>query len=292
MKLTTECLECLLRRNLKTARSLGDEDQAMRFARGLMDAIVHAPAEAASPYFGPCTADLFHEIYGLDPDRFRAEKEASNRFVLERMDAIRARVEGADDPVYAGLQCAILGNYIDFSALQDQVDFAVLDGLLEKSMELPLDGENYAALCADLRRGGELLYLTDNAGEIGFDRILAEQIVKSYPQVRITFCVRGGPAMNDATREDAAAMGITFPVIDNGSRIAGTDLTAIGAEARAAIENAALILAKGQGNAETMLGCGKNVYYAFLVKCRRFVEDFGVPAMTPMLVRESTCPVK
>ena len=47
-----------------------------------------------------------------------------------------------------------------------------------------------------------------------------------------------------------------------------------------------VILAKGMANVETMLGCGYNIYYAFLVKCQRFVNLFGNPLMTPMLVGE------
>ena len=47
-----------------------------------------------------------------------------------------------------------------------------------------------------------------------------------------------------------------------------------------------MIFAKGMGNAETLLGCGKNIYYAFLVKCARFVHIMRRPLMTPMLVRE------
>ena len=39
-------------------------------------------------------------------------------------------------------------------------------------------------------------------------------------------------------------------------------------------------------NVETMLGCGLNVYYAFLVKCPRFERRFSVPLFTPLLVRE------
>ena len=56
--------------------------------------------------------------------------------------------------------------------------------------------------------------------------------------------------------------------------------------ARAAITEADLILAKGQGNFETLQGCGLNVYYAFLCKCRFFADRFGVPVYTGMLVRE------
>ena len=43
-----------------------------------------------------------------------------------------------------------------------------------------------------------------------------------------------------------------------------------------------------QANVETLLdsGHGCNIYYAFLVKCQRFVSRFGKPMFTPMLVAE------
>ena len=192
----------------------------------------------------------------------------------------------AKDPVLAGLQFAILGNYLDFSALQGQVSFEKLEEMLDKALEMELDEQVYAYFCRDLRRGGKLVYLTDNAGEIGFDRVLAEAIAAAYPDISVTFCVRGAIAQNDATREDAAAVGIPFPVIDNGNRVAGTQLDMLSEEAAAALSGADVILAKGMANAETMLGCGYNVYYAFLVKCQRFVTRFGKPMFTPMLVKE------
>lgn len=286
MELTTKCLECLLQRNLETARKLGDEETAMAFARDFMAAILAAPRGVTTPYFSPITADLFQKYYGLEPDRFRREKEESNRFVLERMDQIRQFVTSAEDPVYAGLQAAVLGNYLDFSALRHEVDFAVLDRLLNDAAKILLDREVYKRLLDDLSGAGTLLYITDNAGEIGFDRVLAEAIAERFPKLSITFCVRGGPAVNDATREDAAIMGIPFPVIDNGTRISGTELSCLGAEARRALEISDVILAKGQGNTETMYGCGWNVYYLFLVKCQRFIDAFQKPKLTPMLLRE------
>lgn len=284
--LDSGCMECHLRRNLETARGLGTEEQATAFAKALMKLYLSAPEGASTPWLAPHTAELFRKMYGLDADRFRAEKEASNRFVLSRLDQIRRRAQAAPDPVYAGLQFAILGNYLDFSALQGEVSFEELDELLAQAEKLPLDPVVYRALCADLARGGKLLYLTDNAGEIGFDRVLADQIHRAYPRLAITFCVRGGPAVNDATRADAAAVGISFPVIDNGNRIPGTQIDQLGAEARRALDGADVILSKGQGNVETLRGCGRNIYYAFLIKCARFERLFGKPKFTPMLVRE------
>ena len=284
--LDSECIQCHLRRNLDTARKLGTEEQATAFAKDLLKLYLSAPAEVSSPWLAPATAELFRTHYGVPEDRFAEEKEISNRFVLARLDGIRARVEAAEDPLKAGLQFAILGNYIDFSALQGQVSFEELDSLLDRAGEMTPVGDGYEALRADLAAGKKLLYLTDNAGEIGFDRIFAEVIHKQYPQLEITFCVRGGPAMNDALRSDAEAVGIPFPVIDNGNRVAGTQIDQLSREAKAALEAADVIIAKGQGNIETMYGCGYNVYYAFLVKCSRFVKVFGQPKLTPMLVRE------
>ena len=280
------CLVCFLQRNIELVRPLGTEEQTTEFAKRIMKMYLDAPEGVSSPWFGPGAADLLLQHYGLPIDRFREEKELSNRFVLERMDTIRDMVRSAPDPVFAGLQFAILGNYIDFAGLRGDVSFEKLDEMLRSALEMELDEENYVNLCAELEKGGRLLYLTDNAGEIGFDRIFAEAMAEKYPDLEITFCVRGGPAANDATREDAAAVGIPFPVIDNGNLVPGTVIELLSEEAKRAMDEADVILSKGQGNVETLLGCGYNIYYAFLVKCPLFMERFGKAKLTPMLLKE------
>lgn len=282
------CLLCHLRRNVELVRPLGTEQQTMAFAKDMMRMYQGAPEGVSAPWFSPQTAELLHKHYGLDIDRFRQEKIDSNRFVLERLPMLREKVASAEDPVFAGLQFAILGNYLDFSALQGQVSFAKLSQMLDNALDMELDREAYGEFCRELEAGKRLLYLTDNAGEIGFDRIFAETIAQRYPHLEITFCVRGGIAQNDATREDAAAVGIPFPVIDNGNRVPGTQLDMLGQEAKQALETADVIFAKGMANTETMYGCGYNVYYAFLIKCQRFMDRFGKPMFTPMLVKERT----
>ena len=280
------CLQCHFNKNVDLARSLGDEETALAFAKALMRSYLEVPPHYCSVLLGPATTALLKQFYGLDPDRFRQEKIDSNNFILARMEDIRSRVEAAEDPVLAALQFAILGNYIDFSALHGEVSFEKLDEMLTDALKMELDGDCYAALCADMDKGGNLLYLTDNAGEIGFDRILAEEISKRYPHLNITFCVRGGYANNDATREDAETVGIPFPVIDNGAAIAGTEISMLGGEAKHAMEEADVIIAKGQGNAETLLDSGYNIYYALLVKCPRFIDRCKKPKLTPVLMKE------
>ena len=280
------CLQCSLRRNIQTVESLGSAEETMDFVRELLKLYLSAPRDVPSTWLTPAINQLLHQRYGLDLDRFRQEKLDSNALVLSHMDDIRSRVLGAENPVLAGLQFAILGNYLDFSALQGQVSFEKFTEMLDTADKMQFDMTVFQRFCRDLQNGKKLLYLTDNAGEIGFDRIFAEAISTRFPNVEITFCVRGGPTLNDATREDAAAVGIPFRVIDNGNLIPGTQLDQLGEEAKQALDAADVILAKGMANVETMLGCGYNIYYAFLVKCQRFVNLFSKPLMTPMLVPE------
>lgn len=288
MRLNSDCIQCLLRRHIATARGLGTDEQVTAFARELMHVLADGPAEQSAPFYTPAITALFTKHFGLSDDRFAEEKGLSNRYALERLDQIQAMVRAAPDPLYAGLQAAILGNYIDFSALQGEVSFPKLDEMLSLLHRLEVDRGVFETLRADLAKGGELLYLTDNAGEIGFDRVFLEEIHRNFPDLVITVCVRGGPAQNDATAEDAEAVGMPFPVIGNGTRIPGTVLELASPELKAALGRCTVVIAKGQANVETLLDTehGLNIYYAFLVKCVRFIQRFGKDKLTPMLLHD------
>ena len=282
----SECYLCQLRRHMETAHTLGDEETATAFCRALMQMYLDAPENTSAPGLGPEISALYQKFYGLDADRYKEEKEQANAFVLARMDDIRAHVEGAPDRLLTALQCAILGNYLDFAVFQNDVSFEKLETMLAQSHDMAIDPDVFNQFQKDLAKGKKLLYLTDNAGEIGFDRIFAEEIQRAYPNLSITVCVRGGPAQNDAMRADAEAVGMPFDLIDNGNSIPGTVIDKLGKDAKKAMDEADVILSKGQANVETLYGCGKNIYYAFLIKCSRFEKIFGKKLLTPMFVRE------
>ena len=282
----TVCLECFLRKNVETARKFGDAEKLTLFTKELMALLAALPADKSTPYIAPQVSDLFNKYYGVGEDRYKEEKAQSNAFAKTWFDQALAMAQQAADPVLAGLQMAILGNYLDFSALQGKVSFDKLEQMMQNALQTQLDEAVLAQLKNDLSKAKKLLYIPDNAGEIGFDRVCARQLQTAYPDLEITFCVRGGAALNDATREDALEVGVEFPVIDNGTRIPGTELELICEEAKKAMEAADVILSKGMANVETLYGCGYNIYYAFLVKCVRFEALFQKPLMTPMLVAE------
>lgn len=284
--MTSQCLLCHFKRYLTKAQGLGDEKTAMAFGRELMQTYLDAPDGVSSPWFSPQVAELFKKYYNLGDNQYEEEKRQANAFAMARLEQMRSMIREADDPVLAGLRLAILGNYLDFAALQGQVSFEKLEEMLRQAMEMKLDMDTYAALREDLSRGKRLLYLTDNAGEIAMDRLFAEEMQRQYPHLEITFCVRGGITINDATREDAEIVGIPFRVIDNGNLVSGTELSLLSREAKQAMEEADVILSKGMANTETLYGCGYPIYYAFLVKCVHFEQVFGKPLMTPMLVKD------
>ncbi len=280
------CAECFMGKRLQLLRTLGTDAQATEMGKRMMLMYAQSPADMDSAVLGGLVDQQIAEFYGIDPDRFREEKALSNQFVLERLDVIRQRAKAASDPIYAGLQFAVLGNYLDFSALHGQVSFEKLDSMLDSAAALELDRDCYRQFLRDLERGKKLLYVTDNAGEIGFDRVFAELLQEVYPHLQITFLVRGGVVSNDATREDALAVGIPFPILDSGNAIGGTCLERANQQTKDAFAAADVILAKGMGNTESLFGCGYPVYYAFLVKCARFVQFFKKPLMSAMFVRD------
>ena len=286
ISMNSVCAQCFFNRRLNMIHDLGTEEQTTEISKRIFQMYAQSPKDTNSAILGGLVDGEIFRFFGLDPDRLKEEKRLSNEFALGRMDRIAALVEKQPDPVYAALQFAVLGNYLDFASLQGQVSFAQLDRMLENALEMELDKNTYRQFCQDLRDGKSFLHITDNAGEIVFDRVLAETVQKVYPHVEITFLVRGGPVSNDATRQDARAVGVPFPVIDSGVALCGTVLEQVCPEALTAVQKADVILAKGMGNTEAMLGCGYNVYYAFLVKCARFMQVFNKPKMTPMFIRD------
>ena len=118
--------------------------------------------------------------------------------------------------------------------------------------------------------------------------ILAIDLKTFYPSLEVTAIVRGLPALNDATMDDARQIGLTdlVNVIGNGTDIAGTVFDKISKEAQTALQEADVIISKGLGNFETLNGCGLNVYYLFMCKCKMFAEKFQKNLFEGILIND------
>ncbi len=207
--------------------------------------------------------------------------------LLKREEELENIILQSDNPILMAVKLAMIGNYIDFGALSN-VDESQLNQMLLDGEKVNVDAEEFKKFCDELLTCKSLVYLTDNCGEIVLDKLLIKTLKREFPEVEITVIVRGGYVLNDATMEDAIQVGISNLVrtIDNGNSIAGTWLPSLSESAKEVIDNADIIVAKGQANYETLRYCGMNIYYLFLCKCEMLAKDFGVPRLTGMFAND------
>jgi uncharacterized protein with ATP-grasp and redox domains len=202
MRVYLDCISCVIRQALGAARMVS-ADPAVH-ERVLRETLRWA-GEMNMNQPAPVTVQRIHrllrETTGVK-DPYRDAKEHQNRTALALLPELRCRIEAAADPLTTALRVAVAGNAIDMGADGNvaglDVRKAVTQALTEPVVENP---GGFRSAIAEAER---ILYLTDNAGEIAFDRLLIEQLIPA----RVTVAVRGSPVINDATVADARATGL------------------------------------------------------------------------------------
>jgi uncharacterized protein with ATP-grasp and redox domains len=230
--------------------------------RGVLAAASKMNLDQSPPVMGQYIHELIRELSGHN-DPYKKIKDRFNNFALALYPDLKQRIQSSSDPMDTAVRMAIAGNIIDFG-VNSELDRSVISDTIEQALSAQLFG-NIDVLCASIDSADHILYLGDNCGEIVFDRLLIEQL----PAYKVTFVVRGGPIINDATMEDARKTGMTelVTVMDNGSNIPGTVLEKCSKEFRECFAHADLIIAKGQGNYETLSGSKKNIFFLLKAKC-------------------------
>ena len=287
MKINAFCMSCLVQAQARRIQKFQDEEKKACYMREVLHMIAESDPKWSAPALMEPISKLYEKYWGMQND-LEEEKKTFNELLLSMEDDLEQKIRSRKDPLEAALCLARLGNYIDFSAL-GEVSAEKLLELLAQAEQETLDTAEYRHFCKDLKDGKHLVYLTDNCGEIVLDKILIKLLREQYPQLMIEVLVRGVAVTNDATVEDARYVGLTevAPVFGNGSGIAGTELTHISKEAKEKLEQADLILSKGQGNFETLHTCGLNIYYLFLCKCDWFMQRFHAEHLKGMFVNET-----
>jgi len=287
MKANLTCINCILQKAEQNFKSYDrDEDGLLQFMKETYGVIAGSKLTDTAPYIYTQINQILEDKFEIG-DPYYEGKRHYNQYLLKKEYEIHQRILESQDQLLSALQFAMVGNLIDFGAM-DSVDEEKLEELIQRSEEQNLDEKTVESFRRELEDGHRLVYLTDNAGEIVFDKVLIQTLRRLYPAVDIQVIVRGGVALNDALMEDAQEIGLTdlVPVMGNGTRIPGTQMDQISPEAREAIDAADFILSKGQGNFETLSETGLNVYFLFLCKCDLFVERFQTEKFQGMFVKE------
>ena len=286
MKISASCIRCLVERQEERIRQFAEEDIKSRYMKEVLRIIAESDEEASAPYLVAQMRRKYREYFG-DTEDFAEIKHRFNQMMLEKEDAIRKIVHTSKDPLRYALTFARIGNYIDFGAMHE-VDTQVLEQMIHSAEADMVEERVYRLFQEELEKASGLVYLVDNCGEVVLDKLVIECLKERYPQLDITVVVRGQEVLNDVTMQDAVETGLTqmVNVLENGSDVAGTQLNCVNEETLAVINDADIIISKGQGNFETLNGCGLNIYYLFLCKCDWFVKRFGLPRNAGAFVRE------
>jgi len=281
MKTCLDCIPCVVRQALEAARLVTDEPALHeQVLREVLTMAAKLDLRQSPPSVGQSIHRRLRELMGRD-DPYAHAKDRFNRLAMELLSELRVKVRAARDPFMMAVRLAITGNVIDLG-----VNGALREEDVRQAVERTLS-EPFVGDTAHLRRAvaqaESILYLADNAGEICFDRLLIEQL----PTDKITLVVRGGPVINDATLADARASGLheIVEVVDNGSDAPGTILSDCSAGFRQRYERADLVIAKGQGNFETLNEERKNIFFLFKVKCPVIAARAGQNLGTHVLIR-------
>jgi damage-control phosphatase, subfamily I len=287
MRSYCDCIICYFRQALESTRFVtNDEICHQQVLREVLRTVSAEDMRETPVRVARRIQQIVRNITGVD-DPYAEVKDESNHAMLEQFGKYSELVRTSLDPLETAIRLAIAGNVIDYGA-SEFVDIADVSGSIKHALTSQIDTAALEEFRSALRRAHTILYLGDNAGEIVFDRLLIDLL----PREKITYVVRGRPILNDVTMKDAQTAGITYlvDVIDNGSDAPGTLLDTCSDTFRQQFNEADLIIAKGQGNYESLSGIDKDIFYLLIAKCPVIADHIGCLVNSIVLLRSTRQP--
>jgi uncharacterized protein with ATP-grasp and redox domains len=281
MRVHLDCFPCFLRQSIIALR-LGTKDELLRemILKSILPEIQIADISRPPAYTTTFIHRKIRQMLGKDP--FEELKSEYNKIALGLYPSLKTIVGKSQDPLWTATRLAIAGNVIDFGIFTS-VD---IEGAIDKALNNPLAVDDFEIFKKAISDADTIVYLADNAGEIVFDRLLIETLISFGKSVVVV--VKGAPVINDSTLKDALESGLTriCQVIDNGSDAVGTILVWTSSAFQDTFNNAQLVISKGQGNFETIIGIQKNIFFLFQSKCNVVSKELGL-SKGSMLLKKS-----
>lgn len=283
MKISYECIHCLARQAVEIAE---EATSNVLIQEEIIKKSLKELAEINFNETAPEIAFRMHQ-HAKDitniTDPYVRLKEQYNEIANEIYKKVIEEkwLDNAEDPFDMSCRLAIAGNIIDFSVGLNLEHSDVVKSV-EDSIKHDIFGTGTAALREAAEKANNIMYIADNAGEIIFDKFLLENL----PLNKVTYVVKGGPIVNDATMQDAISTGIVdlVKVIDNGHAAQGTILKDCSSEFNSEFNKADLIISKGQANFETLSDIkDKTIFYLLRAKCSSVASAIGCKQMDYVL---------
>ena len=275
MKIYHECIPCHIRAAVNSVKLLTDDEKIVN------DVIQKSLLKASEFESYDNLFELYYDIQQIvkenspEKDPYKDFKKEFNELCLSLEDEMKDIIKKSDSPFETGLRICLAGNSIDVMQGYNIVDRAVLRKAIDNALVQPLDNEVIRKFEVEVKKADKILFVGDNAGEIVFDKVFIGLLNNNYKmENRITYSVRGGYTLNDSTVDDARMVGIekVAKVITTGIDMPAAHLPLCSEEFKSAYMNAGLVIAKGQGNLEALLGEDKNIFFLLKIKCNTIAK--------------------
>ncbi len=213
-------------------------------------------------------------------DPYARKKWLSNQRALEALPQVKrmiAQEKSGEAKFRKACLCAIVGNIIEFDIPEHEFKFEdITRHMMQAQEDLAVD--EIQKIYDAAKSAEDVLYLTDNAGEVAFDTLLVAELKKLGP--RVTVAVKGKPIINDATLQDAKAVGmqeVADNLLSTGTDTVGLILKECSKRFASLYRSADLVIAKGMGHAETLTETKLMKPHALLLrtKCQPVARSFG-----------------
>ena len=282
MKVEVECAYCLLHRGyMEILEATNDRSLQFEAISALTRLLSREFKPTAVPAkLGTKRDRLIKKVTG-NPDPYEKKKRLSNKQALELLPQAKRLVASASSPeskFRRACLCAVVGNIIEFDIPQHEFKFEDLGKLIQQA-ENDLAVDEIAQMYDIAKRARNILYLTDNAGEIAFDTLLVRELKNLGAHVSVA--VKGKPILNDATVQDAETVSmheVADELISNGTDTVGLILPECSKHFLSHYKTVDLVVAKGMGYAETLTEIKLKTPHALLLrtKCQPVANYFGV----------------
>jgi len=269
------CIQCIVRQSLEATELAGSPaSEAEQVMRMVLKRLSETPYDKTPAHMVMEAHRIVRTVTGNN-DPYRILKERYNRRALNLFVKMQEMVNASPDPFETAARLAIAGNIIDFGHANTSSDISITS-IVDATPKSPLSIDHVRHLEQEVVSARRILYLTDNAGEIVFDRLFIEQI--KGRREKVVVAVKGKAVINDATMDDAKQAGLydIVRIIDTGCDAPGIILDQCSKSFQNEFDAADLIIAKGQGNYETLSSSPCNIYFLLKVKCPAIAVDLGL----------------
>jgi len=281
MKTYLECLPCFLKQTLKVMELNSiEENKRQVIMKRIMENLANIDLNKTPPEFAKVIYGTITDSLG-SKDLYKEIKERDNKHALSLVPEVLELINNSENPLFTAVKIAVAGNIIDFASSQDYNVKKTINHVIENGFIV----NDFEMFKKEIEKAKSVAYIADNSGEIVFDKLLIEEIMKKN-NCKIDFFVRGFPIINDATKHDAKLIGIEDlenveikEIVDGFPNMKNKELID-------SLEKYDLIISKGQANYECLSELDANVYFLLITKCPIIAKDLGVEAGKSLIKRQ------